>query len=93
MEEPHQLQRLQFARPHSIQYALSETEMLIAVELRKLTWWSLDEITAALNSSEPKKVRSAVYRTFVRQSVNRVPEKEKAKNMIRDTSTDFFGIT
>lgn len=67
------------SRPHTIRYALSELEMLIAVELRSLTWWALDEITEALRPSEPEKIRSAVYRTFVREGVNRVPEKEKEK--------------
>jgi len=64
------------SRPHTIKYALSELEMLIAVELRVLTWWSLDEIIEVVN---PEKVRSAVYRTFVREGVNKVPEKEKEK--------------
>jgi len=67
------------SRPHSIKYALSEVEMLIAVKLRVLTWWSLDEITEAVNPLEPEKIRSAVYRTFVREEINQVPEKEKEK--------------
>jgi transposase-like protein len=53
--------------------------MLIAVQLRVLTWWSLDEITEAIDSKEPRKIRSAVYRTFVRNQVNRVAEKVKEK--------------
>ena len=32
------------SRPHHIKYALSELDMLIAVELRAMTWWALDEI-------------------------------------------------
>lgn len=67
------------SRPTTIHYALSELEMLIAVELRNITWWSLDEITEAVNPVEPEKIRSAVYRTFVREGVNQVPEKEKEK--------------
>jgi transposase InsO family protein len=67
------------SRPHAIKYALSEVEMLIAVKLRVLTWWSLDEITEAVNPLEPEKIRSAVYRTFVREEINQVPEKEKEK--------------
>lgn len=67
------------SRPHTIRYTLSELEMLIAVELRSLTWWALDEITEAMRPSEPEKIRSAVYRTFVREGINRVPEKEKEK--------------
>jgi len=53
--------------------------MIIAVELRTLTWWSLDEITEVINPPEPEKIRSAVYRTFVREGVNKVPQKEKEK--------------
>lgn len=67
------------SRPNIIHYALSELEMLIAVELRILTWWALDEITEAINPLEPEKIRSAVYRTYVREKINRVPEKEKEK--------------
>lgn len=51
--------------------------MLIAVELRSLTWLALDEITEAVNPKEPENIRSAVYRTFVREGINKVPEKEK----------------
>lgn len=67
------------SRPKTIHYALSELEMLIAIELRYLTWWALDEITEAIKPDEPEKIRSAVYRTFVREGVNKVPEKEKEK--------------
>jgi transposase-like protein len=67
------------SRPHNIKYTLSEMEMLIATELRFLTWWSLDEITEIINPEEPGKIRSAVYRTFVREEINKVPVKEKEK--------------
>jgi len=67
------------SRPKTIHYALSELETTIAIELRNITWWALDEITEAINPSEPEKIRSAVYRTFVREGINRVPEKEKEK--------------
>lgn len=53
--------------------------MIIAVNLRALTWWALDEITEAINPCEPTRIRSAVYRTFVREGINNVPEKEKEK--------------
>jgi len=67
------------SRPHTIKYALSELDMLIAVELRALTWWALDEITEAIHPEAPEKIRSAVYRTFIRERINKVPEKEKEK--------------
>jgi len=67
------------SKPNKIKYSLSELEMLIAIELRVLTWWALDEITEAVKPSEPEKIRSAVYRTFVREGINKLPEKEKEK--------------
>ena len=67
------------SRPNTIKYALSDLEMLIAINLRVLTWWSLDEITEAVNPLDPSKIRSAVYRTFVREEINKIPEKEKEK--------------
>jgi transposase-like protein len=67
------------SKPNTIHYSLSKLEMLIAVELRSITWWALDEITEAINPEEPEKIRSAVYRTFVREGINKVPEKEKEK--------------
>ena len=67
------------SRPNTIKYTLNELETLIAIELRYLTWWALDEITEAMRPLEPDKIRSAVYRTFVRVGVNKVPEKVKEK--------------
>jgi len=37
------------SRPKTVYYSLSKLEMLIAVELRTITWWALDEITEALS--------------------------------------------
>jgi len=68
------------SRPRTIKYSLSELEMIIAIELRCMTWWALDEITEAVNPSEPEKIRSAIYRTFVREGINKVPKKEKEKS-------------
>ena len=68
------------SRPNTIKYALSDLEMIIAINLRALTWWSLDEITEIVNPLDPTKIRSAVYRTFVREGINKVPEKEKEKS-------------
>jgi len=67
------------SRPGTVHYSLSGLEMLVAVELRVLTWWALDEITEAINLDEPEKIRSAVYRVFVREGINKVPQKEKDK--------------
>jgi len=67
------------SRPHNIKYSLSELDMLVATELRALTWWSLDEITEIIKPDNPEKIKSAVYRTFVRECINKVPEVEKEK--------------
>lgn len=67
------------SRPKTIKYALTEQEIIISVNLRALTWWSLDEITEIVNPTDPTKIRSAVYRTFVREGINTLPEKEKEK--------------
>lgn len=68
------------SRPNLISYSLSDLDMIIATKLRYLTWWALDEITEILNPTEPNKIRSAVYRTFVREGVSTVPAKEKEKS-------------
>ena len=68
------------SRPNNIKYALSDLTQRIAVKIRTMTWWSLDEITEAIDDVNPLKIRSAVYRTFVRQGVNTVPQKEKEKS-------------
>lgn len=43
----------------------------------------MDEITEAISTDEPEKIRSAVYRTFVREDISKVPqiEKDKAKKI------------
>ena len=67
------------SRPKTIRYTLSELEILISVNLRTLTWWSLDEITEVVSPIEPEKIRSADYRTFVREIINTLHKKEKEK--------------
>ena len=67
------------SKRNNIDYSLSQIQMRIAVSLRVLTWWALDEITEAINPEYPEKIRSAVYRTFKREKVNTVPQKEKDK--------------
>ncbi len=67
------------SKPHTISYALSSQEQQVAVALRSMTWWALDEITEVINPKEPAKIRSTLYRTFVRSGVNKVPKKEKDK--------------
>ena len=67
--------------PLNIKYALTQTEMALAVSLRSSTWFALDEIFETLLTQNHSITRSAVYRCFVRNGINKVPvvEKEKAK--------------
>jgi transposase InsO family protein len=67
------------SRPKAITYGLSAIEQLIIVELRTITWWSLDEIAEVVHPENPGKIRSSIYRTFVRKGINTLPEKEKEK--------------
>ena len=81
------------SRPKAITYALSDLEQSIAINLRRITWWALDEITEAINLLAPEKIRSAVYRTFVRQGINRVPEKVKQRaNKFKEYDPGYLHI-
>jgi len=53
--------------------------MFKAVELSSLTWCSLSEITEAINPEAPEKIRSSVYRTFVREGIHKFTQKRKEK--------------
>jgi transposase-like protein len=67
--------------PHTIKYALNDVETALAISLRKSTWFPLDEIFETLTTEKSTITRSAVYRCFVKNNINKVPviEKEKAK--------------
>lgn len=67
--------------PKNINYALSEIEMALVISLRSTTWLPLDEIYETLLAQNNTISRSAVYRCFVRNNINKVPveQKEKAK--------------
>ena len=67
------------SRPDAIEYSLSELEQHLLVYIRNTTGWALDEIVEMVFPVEPNTMRSAVYRTFVRYDINRVPQKEKDK--------------
>ena len=66
---------------HHIAYALSETEKALAISLRTSSWASMDDIWESLLLINPKISRISVYRCFVKEKINRIPEqnKEKAK--------------
>ena len=67
--------------PHTINYALNDVETALTISLRKSTWFPLDEIFENLVTKNSSITRSAVYRCFVKNNINKVPviEKEKAK--------------
>jgi len=67
------------SKPKEIKYCLSELQMSIIVKIRTMTWWALDEITETFFPENPEAYRSAIYRTFVREKINKVPEKQKEK--------------
>lgn len=67
--------------PKNIVYALSEVEKALIINIRKSTWFPLDEIFEILLAQNSSISRSSVYRCFVKNNINKVPcvEKEKAK--------------
>ena len=66
-------------KPNIIHYALTDFEQFLILSIRKSTWFSLDEVWEMLLPENQKITRSSVYRCFVRNKVNKVPEKEKEK--------------
>lgn len=67
------------SRPHTIHYALTSLEQTLIKSIRTSTWWSLDEVCDIMQSIRPSISKSSVYRTFVREGFNKIPEKEKEK--------------
>jgi len=68
------------SKPKNIKYSLTQLQMSIIIKIRMMTWWALDEITETFFSENPETHRSAVYRIFVREKINKVPQKEKEKS-------------
>ena len=52
----------------------------MALTIRNLAWLPLDEVAETMIPKEPEKIRSAIYRTFLRHKVNKVPQKIKEKS-------------
>ena len=65
------------SKPKNIKHALTQLQMRVALTIRHLTWMPLDEVAEAMNPKEPEKIRSAIYRTFLRHKVNKVTQKVK----------------
>lgn len=67
------------SRPHTIHYALSDFEKTLVSSIRQSTWLPLEEVLEMVQLTNPSISRSAVYRYFVHEKINKVPEKEKDK--------------
>lgn len=67
------------SKPHTIHYSLTELEQASLIKIRMLTWWALDEIAEAFFPDNPLSKRSAVYRVFKKEGINKKPEKEREK--------------
>ncbi|WP_408038447.1 DDE-type integrase/transposase/recombinase, partial [Tenacibaculum amylolyticum] len=69
------------SKPKTVHYSLTYYEQELIVALRRATWLPLDDLGYMVFSNQYLKQRSAIYRTFKRYGVNKVPKehKEKAK--------------
>jgi transposase InsO family protein len=67
------------SRPLNISYALTDLEKTIIKSLRTSTWLALDEVWETLLVDNPTISRSSVYRLFVAENINQVPEEKKEK--------------
>jgi transcriptional regulator with XRE-family HTH domain len=60
--------------PATIAYALSETQKALIKTIRMATWLPLDEIFEMVSDKDETITRSAVYRLFVKEKINRSGE-------------------
>jgi len=67
------------SRPHKIHYSLNDLQKALIISIRQSTWLPLDEVLDMVLQINSRISRSVVYRTFVKQKINKVPEKEKDK--------------
>ena len=65
------------SRPKTIHYALSERQKEIVRIIRKLTWWSKEDIAESLADSIERINPSNVYRTLKNFGINTIPEERK----------------
>ena len=66
-------------RPLNIQYSLTELEKALVISLRTSSWASIDEVWETLLEINPKISRSSVYRCFVKEKINKIPQEKKDK--------------
>jgi len=64
-------------RPHNIKYALTDLERALVKSLRTSSWSSLDEVWENLLETNPAISRSSVYRCFVQENINKIPQEKK----------------
>lgn len=67
------------SKPLNIQYALSDLEKTLAISLRTSSWASIDEIWENLLEINPNISRSTLYRCFVKERINQIPQEKKEK--------------
>jgi transposase InsO family protein len=67
------------SRPLNIAYALSDLQKAIVKSLRTSTWLPLDEIWETLLVDNPTVTRSSIYRLFLKEKINQVPQEKKDK--------------
>lgn len=67
------------SRPLNIAYSLTDLEKTIIKSLRCSSWLALDEIWETMLVENPAISRSSVYRLFVSEKINQVPEQKKDK--------------
>lgn len=65
--------------PINIKYALTDLEKALAISLRNSSWSPIDEVWENLLEINPKISRSSVYRCFVKENINQVPQEKKDK--------------
>ena len=66
-------------RPKNIEYALSELETALVISIRTSSWFPLDEVHEAILEQNALIARSSVYRCFVKNKINKVPQEQKDK--------------
>lgn len=80
-------------KPLNIQYALTDLEKAMAISLRTSSWVSIDEVWETLLAINPKISRSSVYRCFVKEKINQIPQEKKNKaNKFKEYEPGFLHI-
>jgi transposase InsO family protein len=67
------------SRPDYIDYTISDLDKELLIQIRTMTWFSLNEIVEMVFPENPKAMRSAVYRTFVAKGISTKPQNIKDK--------------